>query len=260
MRNVVNEDIKIIICGAVSFFLALLVYLLISCSTALHYYAIDCVNKLLFIPEYPFRTARDLVYYSGTRMFERENLRQQLARCQLQNRKQAALLQKAGIKVPPITASFVSARVVLRYPDNWWREAKINKGSADKIRSGAAVVSDGYLVGRITRVDKHSSWFEMITSSSFLMAAVIDETRDLGVVCGDNKGRLRMLYVMNNTAVKKNMKISTSLVGDQIPAGLMIGMIVGKEAAEEGYIPLKVSSGAHMTQLYDVEVYVDGVN
>ena len=259
MRNVVSEDIKIIISGVLLLILAVIIYIALSYMPSVRYFAIDGVNKLLFVPEYPFSAARDLLKYGSNWMLERETLREQLARFEAQNRVQAAALQKAGIVVPQASPSCIPARVVLRYPDSWWYEAKINKGSENNVKTGAAVISDGYLVGRITRVDKHSSWFELITSSSFLIAAVIDETRDLGVVTGDNKGNLRMLYVTNDRAVKKKMKISTSLIGDQIPAGLMIGQIVGKDVSEEGYVPLKVAAGAHLTQLYNVEVYSEGI-
>ena len=33
---------------------------------------------------------------------------------------------------------------------------------------------------------------------------------------------------------------------------------MGKEQAKEGYVPLKIVAGAHLTQLYDVEVYLEG--
>lgn len=259
MRDVVSQDIKVAVCGTIAVLLAVAVYIIISWAPNLKYVLIDGVNKLLYIPEYPFTAARDLVKFGNNWMLERETLRQQLARFEAQNRAQAEALQRAGIAIPNTAASCIPARVILRYPDNWWTEAKINKGSSDKVQLGAAVVSDGYLVGRITRVDKHSAWFEMITSSAFLIAAVIDETRDLGVITGDNKGNLQMLYITADRYVKKNMKVSAALIGDQIPAGLAIGTIVGKEAPEEGYVPLRVSAGAHLTQLYDVEVYTEGV-
>lgn len=255
-----NQDVKIAIYGGVSIILATVVFFVMSAFPVLKYHTIDAVNKILFIPEYPFSATRDLIKYGSNWMLERETLRQQLSRVEAQNRAQAEALQKCGIAIPETDSSYIQARVILRYPEEWWREAKIDKGSADKVYPGAAVMSDGYLVGRITRTDKHSSWFELITSSSFLIAAVVDETRDLGVITGDDKGNLNLLYVTNDRSVNKNMHISTSLIGDQIPPGLIIGTIVGKGKAKEGYVPFKVVAGAHLTQLYNVEVYREGAS
>ena len=258
MRDTIDQDIKIAICGAISVLFAGIVFLSCSLLPEMRYAAINVVNKVLFVPEYPFSATRDLLKYGSNWVLERETLKQQLTRLEALNRAQAEALQRAKIASPIAENSYIPARVVLRYPENWWQEAKIDKGSADKVVSGAAVMSDGYLVGRVTRVDKHSAWFELITSSSFLIAAVVDETRDLGVVVGDNKGNLVMQYVTNDRFVTKNMKVSTALIGDQIPPGLVIGTIVGKEQAKEGYVPLKIVASAHLTQLYDVEVYLEG--
>ncbi len=255
MHNVVNEDLKVTVCGVISLAVGILLYCVMNFFPVVRYFAIDSANKLLYIPEYPFSATRDLVKYGSNWVLERKTLQQQLARLEAMNRVQAEALQKAHVSVPAAKSSYIPARVILRYPENWWSEAKINKGSADKVVEGAAVMSDGYLVGRISRVSKHSAWFELITSSSFLIAAVIDDTRDLGVITGDNKGNLNMLYITSDRYVTKNMKISTSLIGDQIPPGLMIGHIIGREPAKEGYVPFKVAAGAHLTQLYNVEVY-----
>lgn len=250
-----EQDIKTGIYGIISILLSLVVYFFMAGFPNIRYMTIDAVDKVLFIPEYPFRITRDLIQYGSNWMLERNSLKQRISRVEIINRVQAEALQKAGITPPAAVGDYVSARVVLRYPEEWWREIKIDKGTADKIKEGAAVISDGYLIGRIDRADKHSAWVELITSSSFLIAAVVDETRDLGVITGDDKGNMRLMYITNDRQITNNMNISTSLIGEQIPPGLMIGSIIGREAAIDGYIPFKVKAGAHLTQLYEVEVY-----
>jgi len=250
-----GQDIKAGIYGIATVLLSVVVYFFMINFPNVRYGTIDAVNKLLFIPEYPFRATRDLIQYGSNWMLERESLKQRISRVEMTNRVQAEALQKAGITPPLAVGSYVSARVVLRYPEEWWREIKIDKGTAEKIKEGAAVMSEGYLIGRVDRADKHSAWVELITSSSFLIAAVVDETRDLGVITGDDKGNMRLLYITNDRQITNNMNISTSLVGEQIPPGLMIGTIIGREPAQDGYVPFKVKAGAHLTQLYEVDVY-----
>jgi len=249
-----EQDIKIAIYGILTVAVAAVVYLFAVNFPNIRYGAIDTVNKILFIPEYPFRATRDVIQYGSNWMLERESLKERLSRVEATNRVQAEALQKAAITTAAPSVGYITARVVIRYPEEWWREIKIDKGTSDKIKVGAAVMSDGYLVGRVDRVDKHSAWIELITSSSFQIAVVIDETRDLGVITGDDRGNMKLLYIADDRQITKNMNISTSLVGEQIPPGLMVGTIIGREPAQDGYVPFKVRAGAHLTQLYEVEV------
>ena len=119
----------------------------------------------------------------------------------------------------------------------------------------AAVTSEGYFVGRVVRAGENYAWVELVTSSSFLLAAVVDQTRDLGVVNGDGAGRLNLLYIPEERRLSRGMTVSTSLMNDLIPPGLPIGTIIGADKNKEGYTEMKLSAGAHLTQLYNVEVF-----
>ena len=100
------------------------------------------------------------------------------------------------------------------------------------------------------------AWVELITSSSFLIAAAVDETRDLGVINGDDSGNLRLLYVPEERKLKTGMTVSTSLMNDQIPPGVPIGTVLGSGEIRDGFIEMKIKAGAHLTQLYNVDVFV----
>ena len=51
------------------------------------------------------------------------------------------------------------------------------------------------------------------------------------------------------------MRISTALIGDYLPPGIPIGKMWGDGEARGGFLPRKVASGAHLTQLYGVQIY-----
>ena len=151
--------------------------------------------------------------------------------------------------------SYVRAVVTLRYPQDWWQEFRIDKGTRNGVAENAAVTSEGYFVGRVVRAGENYAWVELVTSSSFLLAAVVDQTRDLGVVNGDGAGRLNLLYIPEERRLSRGMTVSTSLMNDLIPPGLPIGTIIGVDKNKEGYTEMKLSAGAHLTQLYNVEVF-----
>lgn len=217
--------------------------------------AVEFVNSVLSYPEKPALALRNIIKLSGNWVLERANLNERVERLELKNLALEEALQRAGVKVPPSGGGYINAVVTLRYPQEWWQELRIDKGTQDGVRDGAAVSSEGFLVGRVTRTSGRSSWVELITSSSFLIAAAVDQTRDLGVVAGDGKGHLRLLYVPDERNIKRGMSVSTSLMNDIIPPGLSIGTIIGAGEEKEGYREMRLAAGAHLTQLYSVEVF-----
>lgn len=93
-----------------------------------------------------------------------------------------------------------------------------------------------------------------MTSSSFLIAAVIDETWDLGVVTGDDQGNIWLLYILGRKNLK-NMRISTALIGDYLPPGIPIGKIWETVRPAVDFYRARLPQGAHLTQLYGVQIY-----
>ena len=241
--------------GCISVLMGLCLLWTMTAAQPIKYAAVDVVNTVLYYPEKPFMELRMLLKFSSNWVLERASLNERVSQLELENRQLSEALQKASVKVPPQKAFYVPALVTLRYPEEWWQELRINKGLKDGVREGAAVTSEGSLIGRVVRLGDHYAWVELITSSSFLLAAAVDETRDLGVINGDGMGNLRLLYIPPEKVLKHGMNISTSLINDHIPPGLKIGTIIGEDELKDGYIPRRVRSNAHMTQLYNVEVF-----
>ncbi len=238
--------------GVISVLAGVAVLLLMTAVPAAKYSAVEWVNAALTYPEKPVLYVRNLVQLSGNWVLERASLNERVERLELKNQALTEALQRAAIKVPAPKESYVRALVTLRYPQDWWQEFRIDKGSRDGVVEKAAVTSEGYLVGRVTRVGSDYAWVELITSSSFLLAAAVDQTRDLGVVNGDDFGHLKLLYIPEERKLKQGMTISTSLMSDLIPPGLPIGTIIDIDENREGYTEMSLSAGAHLTQRYNV--------
>ncbi|MDO5115930.1 MAG: rod shape-determining protein MreC [Synergistaceae bacterium] len=222
---------------------------------AARHFAVESVNAVLSYPEKPALYVRNLVQLSGNWVLERASLNERVEQLELRSQSLAEALQRAGVREPAQRESYVRAVVTLRYPQDWWQEFRIDKGSRDGVAENAAVTSEGYLVGRVARVGESYAWVELITSSSFLLAVAVDQTRDLGVVNGDDFGHLKLLYIPEERGLKRGMTISTSLMSDMIPPGLPIGTIIDIDENREGYREMRLSAGAHLTQLYNVEVF-----
>ncbi|MDR3322366.1 MAG: rod shape-determining protein MreC [Synergistaceae bacterium] len=217
---------------------------------------VDITGSVLYAPELPAQELRLLVRATGNWVMERKSLQDRNRELELENLTLRTALVQATAPAPPRVsgAEMIVARVTLRYPDAWWKEIRIDKGANQGVRAGAPALVDGFIIGKVVRVGDDYSWVELVTSASFLLAAVVDDTWDLGVINGDDMGNIWLLYTPPETEFTRGMVVSTALVGDYLPPGIPIGMIWSQGELRDGFMPQKVVSGAHLTQLYNVQV------
>ena len=216
---------------------------------------VDLWGSLLFIPEYPAVVLRGIYINWRSRSQNVEWLNSEVTR--LRNENAALRLELAKLGGEKVFASADkearTARVTLRAPMSWWSEIRIDRGEHDNITQGLPVFSRGYLVGRVSSVSAMSSWAELITSPSFMIPAVIEETRELGVVAGDGTGAVVLRYVPAGRGVRVGMKVSTAMIGEQLPPGLPIGTIAGEfGTGADGYATYRIEPGADMSGFYTV--------
>ncbi|MDD4159875.1 MAG: rod shape-determining protein MreC [Synergistaceae bacterium] len=258
--NILDRELKPWLHGVVSVLLGFCVLWSMITFPELHFTFVDGVNSILYYPEKPAIELRNILKYSSNWVLERASLQERVTELEHTNRALSEEMQRSGIKIFVPKEGNVAAKVMLRYPDDWWHEFRIDKGRKDGIKEGAAVTSEGFLIGRVVRAGQNYAWVQMITSSSFLIAAAVDETRDLGVINGDDKGNLTLLYIPEERRLKNGMGISTSLMGKHVPPGIPIGRIIGVKESKDGFQSIRIQAGAHLTQLYSVEVYSGGDN
>ena len=217
---------------------------------------VDIWGAVLFIPEYPAVVMREI--YLSWRSWSRDKnyLSAEVSRLRNENANLRLELAKiAGSRVysDDRKADSRTARVTLRAPMSWWSEIRIDRGKNDKITQGLPIFSGGYLVGRVSTVSSLSSWAELITSSSFMIPAVIEETRELGVVEGDGSGSVLLRYIPAGRGVRSGMKVSTAMIGEELPPGLPIGQIAGEfTSGSDGYTTYRIEPGADLSRFYTV--------
>lgn len=217
---------------------------------------VDLWGSLLFVPEYPAVIMREMYLGWKARSFDRERLNEEVTRLRNENarlRMENARLGGGGVAALSEDSGVRSARVTLRAPMSWWSEIRLDRGEQDNVVQGMPVFSHGWLVGRVSSVSLLSSWAELITSASLMIPAVIEETRELGVVAGDGTGAVLLKYIPVGRGVRAGMKVSTAMVGEQLPPGLPIGQIAGEyTAGSDGYSTYRIEPGADMSGFYAV--------
>ena len=214
----------------------------------------DRVGMALYYPETPARELRALVQFADNWVNERRGLQERAGVLEQENTALRIALQRSGAANPVPVPGFIAAGVTLRYPDGWWKDIRVNRGSAQGVMVGAPAMSEGFMVGRVSRVGEDYAWIELVTSSTFFLAAVVVDTWDLGVINGDDTGSIWLMYLPPEKDLEDGMLVSTALVGDYLPPGIPLGRIEGPGETRDGLTPFLVESGARLSQLYSVQI------
>ena len=217
---------------------------------------VNFVGSVLYIPEYPALILRHAVLDLSDWLSGREELIQKIDRLSKENVNlrmlNAEMLSQKILE--EINGKLGSVQVITRAPNAWWNEVRINGGRKDGLTVGEAIFKEGYLVGRISSVEENYAWVELITSSSLMLPAVVDQTRDIGVICGDGEGNVWLQFIPENRGIEKEMSVSTALVGDKLPSGLRIGKISAENSVSpNGFSAMRINIGADLSRLYLVD-------
>lgn len=135
-----------------------------------------------------------------------------------------SLKQRSAYKV-------IAARVIGRSPDSWSSSIIIDKGSYNGIKRGMAVISYSGPVGRVIETQKYTSKILLISDPNLGISAIVQRSRQEGLVTGTLGTHLIMRYLSEESDIKVGDVIITSGLNPTYPKGLLIGSVVdlGKE-------------------------------
>lgn len=135
-----------------------------------------------------------------------------------------SLKQKSPFKV-------IAVSVIGRSPDNWSSTLIIDKGSSAGIKRGNAAISYLGLVGRVCETSAYVSKIVLINDPSLAVSAIVQRSRQEGLVSGTLGSTLVMRYLPKDADIQSSDVISTSGLTSVYPKGLLIGAVV--EVGEE---------------------------
>ena len=224
---------------------ALLAAIIAVCSAI---FGLSPLSNFLGIVTTPFRNGMNAVaswvedrynYAYGYEALEEENaaLRQRVADLEEQirdaedaNRQNVLLRELLGLAEKRADFEFEDATVTLRAASNWDSTMTINKGSNVGVEEGDCVVDAyGNLVGVISQVGYNWSELATVVDPSTELGGRIARTDDEAVLEGDftlmRSGQLKLAYLPENAMPISGDQVTTSGLGDQYPAGLVVGTI-----------------------------------
>ncbi len=119
----------------------------------------------------------------------------------------------------------VPCRVAGRNPLGLTDTVTLACGTDQGVREGLAIVSEGYLVGKITYAGPSVSTALLITSSKFSIDAKLSKTNATGLAGGSFGTGLVLDRLPQREPLERGMLVVTAGLTDQVPRNLLIGAI-----------------------------------
>jgi rod shape-determining protein MreC len=161
---------------------------------------------------------------------ERDELLAENARLQSEMDSVAKLQDVLGVQEAHASWKLLTARVINPDPSGLQKLVTIDKGSADGIEVGMAVIDPNYLVGYITEVDEHTSRVTLAIDATFSVGAELLESKEGGIAYGrwQEGGRMELRHVDRQITPAVDEIVVTSGDTARIPPAIIIGRVTGE--------------------------------
>ena len=176
--------------------------------------AVAEVEKLVYLHSENARLSADNV-----RLRRWEAVARQLEQDNLALRAMLKVGQEMGVR------GVVTARVIGDSGGPFVRTMLLDSGTRKGVRKGQAALSGEGLVGRIVEAGERSARLLLLTDLNSRVPVVLEETRERGILAGNNSDRPRLDFVARMDRVRPGDRIVTSGHGGMFPSGLPIGVV-----------------------------------
>jgi len=138
------------------------------------------------------------------------------------------------------------AKVIGRDRSPWFKTIIIDKGKSDGVEKGLPVVVPEGIAGQIIDVSYNYSKALLIIDQNSAVDALVQRTRDRGLVKGQSDGRCLANYVLRKHDIKVGDTVISSGLDGVFPKGLRVG-----------YVSEIVKRNSGMFQEVTVTPYID---
>jgi rod shape-determining protein MreC len=120
---------------------------------------------------------------------------------------------------------YLAANVIGLDPSPFLNYLIIDRGSDAGVTSEMPVVTDRGLAGKVVEVTADSAKVQLIVDANSAVNALLQTSRERGVVVGQIAGGLEMQNISQQTKAEPGELVLTSGLGGKFPPGLIIGTI-----------------------------------
>ncbi len=116
------------------------------------------------------------------------------------------------------------AKVIGYYESKWQSEIVLDVGSSDGVLEGMGVINENGLVGVVMLAGNDSCSVRLINDPQSNIGVRILSSRKLGIIQGDQDGKITLNYISSEEPVFKGDIIMTSEYGN-LPGEILIGRV-----------------------------------
>lgn len=185
------------------------------------------------------------------RVEELEQLAQRAVEVDLANQRLQRLLDlQAKIELPT-----VAARVIGRGPALWVNRIVLDKGTQQSMAKDMVVLVPEGIVGRVVSTSAHTARVLLASDPGSGIDALVQRTRDRGIVVGTGNGRGRLKYIPDGADVRVGDAVVASGLDGIFPKGYLIGSVVRIGMKDRGmFEDVEVRLHVEFTKLEEVLV------
>src|ERR1043166_4369383 len=123
-----------------------------------------------------------------------------------------------------LPAGSITATIIANSASTWSHTCLLDKGSADGVKRGMAVVTPLGIVGQVVYLGPHTAKVLLVTDPNSGVDALVQRTRARGIGSGSVASGTIMKYVRRSDDIQEGDRLITSGLDGIFPKGLMVGI------------------------------------
>ena len=148
--------------------------------------------------------------------------RQRLLEAEATNRRLQQLLNfRSELPGGAITASIIAGSAT-----SWFQSCVLNKGSADGVRKGMAVVTPMGVIGKVVTVTGRTAKVLLLTDPNSGIDVLVQRTRSRGIISGSLESGTVLKYIKRSEDVQEGDRLVTSGLDNVFPKGMLVGTVI----------------------------------
>jgi rod shape-determining protein MreC len=120
----------------------------------------------------------------------------------------------------------VTASIIADSASSWFKSCLLDKGSADGVRKGMAVVTPLGVVGQVVAVTGRTAKALLLSDPNSGVDVLVQRTRARGIVSGSLDNGTTLKYVKRSEDIQEGDRLVTSGLDGIFPKGIVVGTVI----------------------------------
>ena len=125
-----------------------------------------------------------------------------------------------------LSGAAITASIIANSASGWFQSCMLDKGSADGVSKGMAVVTPLGVVGQVVAVTPRTAKVLLLTDPNSGIDVLVQRTRSRGIVSGSLETGTILKYVKRSEDIQEGDRLITSGIDGVFPKGMMVGTVI----------------------------------